>query len=421
MARALIITVGTGRNRKDIAKSIARNSIEVLNPDHILFLCTTKSAEETIPHIREALSEAWHDRFEEPFCFDEADNIDKLFEAYRSAVLRFLQKNRLQPEDAFADFTSGTKPMSSALVLVAFALGLSRLNYIAGERDREGRTISGTERTLPLSPRRVLYDQKIREFKQTFDRYQYGAAQPILAPFTDDGPLEHRNEVAALLGLNEFYAAWDRYDLDAAANAKRTLDAFPLHEIVPVAVWNTYKEHRDLPGRIRQNRFDWMRLADLVENAFRRMRRHQFNDAMARLYRAVEFLAQARLYNEHSIDTGHVDLARVPENYHEQLAPYKNQKTEKIQIPMIRAYDLLEKLDDDLGAGFMQLYNDRKERLQALLNRRNESILAHGFESVSEDHTREMLAYIERLARVTDRNLEEDRQRVRFPRFTSTA
>ncbi|RMF53295.1 MAG: TIGR02710 family CRISPR-associated protein [Bacteroidetes bacterium] len=420
MPRALVITVGTGRNRVDVATSIARNSIKVLNPDHILLLCTTLSAKETVPHLKEALPATWHERFEEPVCVDAADDLDRLFEHYREAVLSFMKRRRLAPEDTYADFTSGTKPMSSALVLVAVALGLGRLNYIAGERDREGRTMTGTERTMPIFPRRILYDQRLREFQQTFDLHQYGAAREILLPLRGEGTHEHQRTVEVLLHLNDFYAAWDRYDFDGAVKAKKALDDLEApHEVLPPNIWSVYKKQRDLPGRMQSAPFDWMRLVDLLENARRRMGLHLYDDATARLYRAIEFLAQARLYHAHDIKTGDVDLDRVPENCREALLSHRNERSGKIQIPMLRAYELLAALQDDLGLTFMERYRDKKGTLQKYLNRRNESILAHGFVSVDRETAGALIEHLVELTRVVYPKLEETAQSVRFPRFST--
>ncbi|WP_456427212.1 TIGR02710 family CRISPR-associated CARF protein [Rhodocaloribacter sp.] len=422
MPRALVITVGTGRNRSDIAEAIARQSILRLNPNHVLFMCSPKSAKETVPLIREALKDDFDGELVAPFVAHEENDIDRLFKAYKDEIVRFMKRFRLSPDKITADFTSGTKPMSSALVLAAVTLGLDQLNYIAGERDEGGRTIPGTERIHPLSPRRIYLDARLRDFKNFFDRSQYAAALQILNDVRDrrlDATI--REKIDAFLYLTTFYMSWDRYDLDAAVKAKSSLEKLSPCNLLPRPIYASYKGHRDLPGRIEAHPFDWMRLADLFENADRRFRQKQFNDAMARLYRAVEFLAQARLYHEHGIETGNVDLSRVPEDYHEQLAPYKNQKTEKIQIPMIRAYDLLAKLGDGLGLYFQRLYNDNNEQLQKLLNRRNESILAHGFSSVAEDHVSQMMVYLVHLASIAGRNLEKDREQVRFPTFAGSA
>jgi len=422
MPRALIITVGTGRRRSDIAEAIARQSILRLNPNYVLFMCSPKSAEETIPLIHEALKDDFDGELVPPFIVPEENDIDRLFKAYKDEIVSFMMRFSLSPDKITADFTSGTKPMSSALVLAAVTLGLDQLNYIVGERDEGGRTIPGTGRNHPLSPRRIYLDARLRDFRFFFDRFQYAAALQILNDIRDrrlDATI--REKIDAFLYLTTFYLSWDRYDLDAAVDAKSSLDRLPLSDLLPLTVYRAYKKHRDYPGRLRQRPYDWSRFADLIENAKRRISNANYNDAMARLYRAVEFLAQARLYHEHGIETGNVDPSRVPEDYLEQLAPYKNRKTGKIQIPMIRAYDLLAKQGDSLGVDFQRLYDDNHEQLQKLLNRRNESILAHGFSSVAEDHVSQMMVYLDHLASTGGRSLEKEREQVRFPTFGDSA
>jgi len=48
-------------------------------------------------------------------------------------------------------------------------------------------------------------------------------------------------------------------------------------------------------------------IADILNNARRRMKEGKYDDAMARLYRTVELIAQYRLKMKYEIDTSDVD------------------------------------------------------------------------------------------------------------------
>ena len=59
--KTMFITVGTGKDRKDIASAIIK-SIDSQNPDKVIFFVSEKTAEETVPEIRTALGREGHVR-----------------------------------------------------------------------------------------------------------------------------------------------------------------------------------------------------------------------------------------------------------------------------------------------------------------------------------------------------------------------
>lgn len=128
------------------------------------------------------------------------------------------------------------------------------------------------------------------------------------------------------------------------------------------------------PGPTRE------RVADLIANARRCRRRGRYDDAVARLYRAIEAVAQCRLAGEHQIsDTGHVPLDRLPGELRQTWANRLNGGA--IFLGLQDDYELLASLGNPLGALFREL--DLHDRKKSPLTARNQSILAHGFDAVS--------------------------------------
>jgi len=123
-------------------------------------------------------------------------------------------------------------------------------------------------------------------------------------------------------------------------------------------------------------------------NAERRAVQERYDDAVARLYRAVEMVAQVRLQSEWGIDVSNVQLYLIP---HELQEKYKElQNTDgRIQLALRKSYELLVDLDDPVGT----VWQDNVNRVLSALNKRNASILAHGtvslkkrdYEQVRED------------------------------------
>jgi CRISPR-associated protein (TIGR02710 family) len=121
---------------------------------------------------------------------------------------------------------------------------------------------------------------------------------------------------------------------------------------------------------------------DLLLNAERRAMQDRYDDAVGRLYRALELLVQIRLLQTYDIKTGHVDTQKLPTSLQEKYAdPALRSRDGKLQLALTRSYVLLSELPDDpLG----QLYLRYVDRIQNALQVRNYSLFAHGFTPITK-------------------------------------
>lgn len=120
------------------------------------------------------------------------------------------------------------------------------------------------------------------------------------------------------------------------------------------------------------------RLLDLWRNAERRAAQGRYDDAVARVYRLLEWSAQWLLRSRCGIDTGNVQAEQIPPGMN--LTP--NHKG-KISVGLRTAWELLAYYQPDSPAsGF---FLAEQNALIGWLKIRNESILAHGFRPVSEN------------------------------------
>jgi CRISPR-associated protein (TIGR02710 family) len=119
---------------------------------------------------------------------------------------------------------------------------------------------------------------------------------------------------------------------------------------------------------------------DLLANARRRADlEHKFDDAVARLYRAMEVIAQTELKGL-GIEASKVRVEAIPENLKKEfLDRYQDKDDGKIRIPLFASFRLLERLGSQTASRFFRVY---EKRLKSLLDIRNSSILAHGFSPV---------------------------------------
>lgn len=287
------------------------------------------------------------------------------------------------------DFTGGTKCMSAALALQA-RRWRCQFSYVGGaRRTKEGVGVveTGSEHVVySANPWDALGYQAMEECVAVFNRGGYAAAGGLLEDAIRNlsDPAVKRT-LATLKALVYAYAAWDRFD---HATAVRHFDDTLKNRNDLAAI---FADTQPLIARLDRHCHQVAQLAganepttawveDLLHNAQRRAAERRYDDAVARLYRAFEALAQVRLRERHGIpDTKRVPLNRLPDWLRAEWAP--RVRDNAVFIGLQDAYRLLKELGDDLGGRFTDLgLDDDRSPLVA----RNQSILAHGFEAVGE-------------------------------------
>lgn len=157
---------------------------------------------------------------------------------------------------------------------------------------------------------------------------------------------------------------------------------------------------------------------DLMANARRRGREGRYGDAVARLYRAIEAMAQHRLDSEYGIKTSGVPYDQVPEELARRWwdgagnggGSVGDEVLEPRKIGLREAYTLLEHFGDDLALRFRESVVETPKN-EGALTARNMSILAHGFQPVGEKVYERLWSATLHLADVSEQSLP------RFPRL----
>lgn len=287
------------------------------------------------------------------------------------------------------DFTGGTKCMSAAIALQARQWPCL-FSYIGGSRrtkDGVGVVETGSETVVHHeNPWNALGHQTVEDFMVLFDQHAFVAAKKVanMAKMRIDRP-DRKREFAVLEQLAKAFDAWDRFD----------------HRSCSAAFDNVAKSSNDLRAVLGNDKGDQvidgvthlagyfkdlcqakppshLHVFDLLANARRRKDEKRLDDAMARLYRAIEAMAQVVLKERHGIEsTERIPLDNVPE-------PIPAEWTSRardgiVALGLQDAYVLLLKLDDSLGHRFKEANLDGTQSHLAV---RNRSILAHGFDQV---------------------------------------
>jgi CRISPR-associated protein (TIGR02710 family) len=308
--------------------------------------------------------------------------------------------------EVFVDFTGGTKAMAAGLVLSALHWNVANLtfHYVGGARDSGGKVDSGRE--IPRSqfaPWRVIRLVEIEAYTRLFNAGDFSAAARLAERWKHSGGSikdHEKEELAALEHLAEAFACWERFDYKNAADrlAKVTKAWNDLNKVLGGAVKGEEQRIRQLADKAQKLKRGDQRqelLLELIANAQRRVNEGRYEDAVARLYRATEALAQIRLSSEHEIDTSKVSLSKLPERFRQKKLQ-QGSEAEEIKLGLKDAYDLLRELGDELAEKFDKL------KMTDLLQKRNLSILAHGFERVDCEAAKNMLCKVMKLADVQE-------------------
>ena len=288
--------------------------------------------------------------------------------------------------------------MSVAAVLAT--IDHSSQYFYVGSRDPSGRdkdgigvVLDGKEYTwFQTNPWEELAVTARKEIALLFNHGRFKDAQERALQLSKVVPEDMRKIYQSLAELIEGYALWDRFEFkEAQIKLSKALN-----------VLRTYLADRDDPLRATLNQVEKqlpflrglceqseqsMRLdiLDMLANAQRRASVAQrYDDAVARLYAALEGLARNRLLTKYAIKSHAVRADQVPESLRDQyicLYGDPERPDAYLKIGLQASYRLLAELRDDLGLKYLQ----HESELDKVLYARNQSRLAHGTEPVKPE------------------------------------
>lgn len=289
------------------------------------------------------------------------------------------------------DITGGTKCMTAAMAIQA-SHWPCLFSYVGGKertKDGVGIVVSGSEIVRHAqNPWDALGHQAVDDFVVLFDQHAYlAAANVAAATMRRVSRPDRKRELSSLEQLAKALDAWDRFDhptsknlLESVSKSANDLRAVlgPTrgdHVLAGAAQLVTHLgQLGQAPPPSRHH------VLDLLANAKRRKDEGRFDDAVARLYRALEAIAQVALKEGHGVEsTEKVPLEKVPEFLRTTWAARATEGV--VALGLQDDYALLAALGDDIGKKFR---NAGLSGTKSPLVARNRSILAHGFERVTD-------------------------------------
>jgi hypothetical protein len=375
MSKTLILTVGGSH------QPILR-SIEQIRPDKVYFLCSADSAGAKGSHVqingqgKVLRSSANLEKADLPniitlsalapeqYEIRQIQYFDNLNECYLTALTLVEEVHSRAPESrVIVDYTGGTKSMSAGLAAAALDDGRCEIQLVTGARQDLKQVTNQTEFVRPIQVWEAQVERRLRTASALISRFDYSGAARLIeeaaSRFASEPTLL---KVQRWLTYCRAFDAWDRFDHQKASELLKTCP-------------REMSEHKKFLGvMLGADGHGFEPIEDLLFNAERRATQERYDDAVGRLYRALEMTAQKWLELEHSIDTGKVDPSNVPESVREQVKRCSdNGRVAKIGLSL--AWEVIAAFDDDPVG---KVFQPRQSTLKSFLEVRNQSLFAHG-------------------------------------------
>lgn len=376
--RGMVVTVGT--SPEPLIKTINEHK-----PESVLFIISgdsEKTVEESVlPKIR----------LKKPsYCrLTDEQRLDSCYKEINERIVNWFREFNLKPEQVFIDYTGGTKAMSAALTLTAVDNSIERFTYVGGnKRDDNNRGIvkTGHERIESTrNPHRARARQEIEQANLLLKNFYAGPAARVLKEAQSICDDEHKSSLCAYVKLTEALDYADRFRFGDAAKAfDKCRRELQLPQVFDQEVYKSMNSHSERWQGIKDETLDKkVVLLELLANAERRAKQERYDDAVGRLYRAVELNGQIGAESL-GVKSGKLDLecsfhsTEEREAVKRELKLGKPGEDGKYKLGIQKLYRLLE-LEKVNG------YGDIYSQLEAHLTVRNQSLLAHGLQPVSKD------------------------------------
>lgn len=376
MNKILVVTVGG-------SCAPVVNAVRMGGYDHVFFVCSSgsKGSEVTVDGEGKPCKEMRDGRSDmsivaqtglsrdhcSKWTLEDPDNLGICYQRLKE-LKGFISKSFGREAHVVANYTGGTKTMSVALSMAALASGwelqVNRGPRIDLVKVRHGDVpVFAAMSDIYEDRYTILADQAAR-------RYDYGLASVLANDLlkmhlSPDSQRIWANVHAVTTG----FTLWDSFDHLKA-----------LEHLMPFGRYysNCIVALKKLSGQEKGNGYE--AVSDLLNNAERRASQERFDDAVARLYRATEMLAQIRLFREYELDSNKLTLNDLPENLRPKYEPFVCDNG-KVLLGLRKSFELLDRLDDPVGG----LFETKRNAVINALTIRNNSILAHGCKPVGRE------------------------------------
>ncbi|AMK15253.1 TIGR02710 family CRISPR-associated CARF protein [Methanobrevibacter olleyae] len=435
-------------------------SINEFKPDNVLFLHSPETLKECSKIINET---GFNESKVEYLEIKDAESLDDSFAVAKSAFIKF---NDYKKYDVILDFTGGTKPMVSGVVLALIEGNYSnfRFSYV-GSKDSESRDKNGVGvvkdgseiSKIQINPYKKYAITEFKRGKNFFNTYQFEAASLNFkcAKNRLETNVGDYNLASLYEEIVDFYQKWDKFNdkkskkVDLFKYLKSIIEKIENDEYLLKLLSDTefYEQlnynlkflsfklrgsdiyiENDSDKALLKNRIQYY-LSDLLNNAYRRIEEAKYDDAVARLYRINELIAQIKLCDYGLIEESRLQTQKV---FIIDIEKTRNKARNKANFDDINSFINHNANSHDLKKGLIKLPNDKSfqllelfgfvkdsnfEKLNMELKVRNDSILAHGLNPIKKEKAELLFRKILTSAKAYFPDLEEQMKIAEFPKF----
>jgi CRISPR-associated protein (TIGR02710 family) len=325
-----------------------------------------------------------------------------------------LQTWEVQPGELVVDVTGATPAMAGALTIAALPWSSRIVSLIPV---REGQN----SEPLDLGGKPVIWEQinpwdeaasvSRREGSETFNRGHFSGAARLFREIEMRVSGGQKPLYRAFADLAEGYDFWERFHYrqawDKLKTAAKALEMASLwggpqglKAVLPAIKANAgFLEKLVLdPAEVKE-----FVVLDLLAHAGRRLHAaHDPEAAMIALVRALEAVAQRRLFKSHNIKSWDARPEQLPQTLQETCRTcYLEDIDGKYKLPLQAQFRVLAGLGDQLGQSFLREWPTMKPLLDAA----NHAVLGHGFEPIKSERVQQLYEVVVRLMGVTDSSM----------------
>jgi len=314
------------------------------------------------------------------------------------------------------DLSGATAAMAAGLALAAMPHASRVVSIIGARQGRDGETVTldGVERQwIQANPWDEAARGMRREGCALFNRGALAAAAAVFRQIEQRVSGGLKPLYRALADLADGYDLWERFQhrqawekLKASIKALEMATLFggpvEVKACLPAIKGNSaFLEKLVLdPSEVKESV-----ALDLLAHAGRRLRvTNDAEAAMRSLVRALEAVAQRRLFTAHGIKTWDVRPEQLPHALQETCRLcHMDDIDGKYRLPLQAQFRALAGLGDQLGQSFLREWPTMKPLLDAA----NRGILGHGFEPVKAERVQQLHEAVIRLASVAESSLPQ--------------
>jgi len=324
----------------------------------------------------------------------DLNNMDYVFERFKYKI------NEFPNSDITINYTNGSNKLSAIGIIIARLYGLKIQDKFE------------IEDTAKLSEFNVVDERNSGSImyiiKKLFNNYSYNIAKELLEEnYSVLNVVEQR-----FSGIIDLYYRWDSFDY-IFKDYGYLIDFFTNLESLPENI-----KALEILSDNNNKLFNSYKIADLINNAGRRIEENRYDDAVIRLYKTLELISEVELYEKYGIKKNDVHINELRElNIDKQslktIIDRLDYKYPKYNISLKSSFFLLQKLYDDVGKHYY--YN--KNQYQQLFQKRNISILVHGNYTYNVVEVNQMYELVVSMAKKYDKDMDKYLEATKFPKF----